>query len=110
MLVLARQNTSDFEKLDLDCHAVLYGNTKKISLPNNGISLKDGNERDMSVFAAKFSVSAAFLTIEPLRQLTASSNKQDKVLFEKILRGAATLHDYLGPIQPSQLATRTRQL
>ncbi len=110
VLVLATKNTDDYEKLDLDCHAVLYGNPEKISSLNKGVDLKDKSGKDLSMFAAEFSVSAAFLTIEPLRQLTASSNKQDKMLFEKILRGAATLHDFLGPIQPSQLATRTRQL
>jgi len=100
MLVFSKQKTGDFEKLNLDCHSIAHGKAEELSVPG-------ANTR---IFLASFSVSAAFLTVKPLQQLIASSDKQDKVVFDKILRGAAALHDYLGPVQPAQLAHTNRQL
>ena len=100
MLVVTKYGNDNFEKLDLDCHSIIHGVPQKVIL-----STKNAN-----VFLSEFSISATFLTVKPLRQLIASNDKYDKATFEKILKGAAALHDYLGPIQPAQLAHTNRQL
>jgi len=100
MMVFSGQNTKNFEKLDLDCHTVIHGPAQKISLLT----------KETKIFVAGFSISAAFLTIEPLKQLIASNDKQDKLVFERILRGAVSLKDHIGPIPPAQLANMSRQL
>ena len=100
VMVLTRQNFSDYENLPLNCHSIVYRRAREIPLP--GIQTK--------VFAAEYSISAGLLTIQPLRQLITSNDKQDKLIFERIIQAAAGLDDFLGPIQPSQLANMSRQL
>jgi hypothetical protein len=100
LLVVSKGDYLDFEKLPLNCHAIVY--RKAHQIPLDGVESK--------AFVAEYSISAGLLTIVPLRQLITSSDKQDKLVFEKIIQAAAGLDDFLGPIQPSQLANMNRQL
>jgi hypothetical protein len=92
MLVLTKQNTDDFEKLEMNCHCVAYQNAKPIDLHNTMIK----------AFAADFSIASALVTIEPLKELTISCNKQDKLTVDRLVKGAVILGDFV-----TDLATST---
>jgi hypothetical protein len=86
MLVLTIQDAKDFENLKTDCHRIAYSNVQPLDL--NGEHITKG-------FVADFSVGAAVATIEPLKQLAASNNREDKTIIDKILKGSA--HFATGP-------------
>jgi hypothetical protein len=100
MLVLTRQCTSNFERLNVDCHYVAYRGVREVSL----------QEKDIKAFLAEFSIPSAFLSVQPLNQLIASNDHQDKALFNRIVKGAAILGDFTGTVQPAQLANMSQQL
>lgn len=83
MFVLPKQNTNDFEKLNLNCHAVAYSKVQTLELGNNAIN----------GFLANFSLSSAFTTIEPLRRLTISHNKRDKIALQSLIKNSASPRD-----------------
>ena len=95
VLVLTGQNTHDFEQLAIDCHRVAYRNAQPINLDNPSGTVK--------AFAADFSIASAMVIIQPLRRWTVSNNKEDKLVMEKMLKGAVLLGDFAtspAPITP----------
>lgn len=77
MFVLTRENTRNFEKLNINCHAVTYSNVQSLDLDNN-----------IKAFLANFSVASALVTIEPLKRLTVSHNRRDKLALEQLVNNA----------------------
>jgi len=93
MLVLTGQSINDFEKLEIDCHRVAYRNAQSLD-----VSSQPGNA---IVFAADFSIASAMTAIQPLKRLTVSQNREDKIAVEKMLKGAVLLGDFAtNPAQP----------
>jgi hypothetical protein len=83
MFVLTRQHFSDFEQLPIDCHRVNYRNAQVLKLNNSSEPVK--------VVAADFSITSAMLVIEPLKRITVSGNREDKLTMDKMLKGAVVL-------------------
>jgi hypothetical protein len=86
MLVLTEQAVKNFEKLEIDCHRVTYHNPQTLNLRLQKEAVK--------AFAADFSIASAMVTIQPLKGLTLSSNKQDKLAVEKLVKGAVLMGDF----------------
>ena len=84
MIVLTDQTSDDFEKLNVNCHKVTYRNVRRVALANN-------EER---VFIADFSLTSALVTIEPLKRLVISSNRQDQLALQKIIKDAILLQEF----------------
>jgi len=99
MLVVTGQNTDDFEKLEVYCHCVAYHNVKPLDLHNNTVR----------AFVADFSIASAMVTIQPLKELTASNNRQDKLAVERLVKGAVILGDFAttitAPVQEAKATT-----
>ena len=100
MLVLTRQNVKDFEDIDADCHMVNYRAARELPIKETGVK----------AFVAEYSIASAFNAIEPLNQLIASTDNQDKAVFNKILLSAATLGNFANSLDKQQLANLQRQL
>jgi len=94
MMVLTRQQVNDFEDIDAECHMISYRGAEEIAV----------NDKVVKVFIAEYSIASALVTIEPLRQLIASNDRQDKAALEKIIKGAVMLNDFSGNIDLDQLA------
>lgn len=86
MLVLTNQEMKDFEKLEIDCHRVSYRNAQPLVVAD-----KSGTTK---VFAADFSIAAAMTAIQPLKRLTMSRNREDKLAVERMLKAAVVLGDF----------------
>ena len=83
MLALACQNTNTFEILERDFKRVAYHSLKVLDV--------DLSHEKLTAFVAKFSIASALVTIQPLKQLIASDDKQDKLILERLVRGAVLL-------------------
>ncbi len=83
LLVLTKQNAQSFEKLNLNCHAVDYSKAQPLDLHDNTVK----------AFLANFSVASALMTIEPLKRLTVSHNKRDRLALEKLAKNAMLSSD-----------------
>lgn len=81
MLVLTNQNIDDFEKLALNCHSIRYHNAKSLQLLNN----------EVHAYSAEFSIASALVTIDPLKHLLHSNNKQDKLTLERMIKNIVIL-------------------
>jgi hypothetical protein len=96
MLVITIKDTSDFEKLDIHCHYVACRSVVSVEL----------NSTAIKAFMAEFSIASAMVAIEPLKELTVSGNQQDKLVMEKLVKGAVLLGDFAAsPVIPEQVAT-----
>ncbi len=92
MFVLTGQPIKDFEQLPVDCHRVSYRNVQPLNANSPSQTVK--------VFAADFSVASAMVTVEPLKRLTVSRNREDKIAVERMLKGAVLLGDFSTSPQP----------
>jgi hypothetical protein len=94
MMVLTRQNVNDFEEIDTECHMISYRRAQEVP----------SGDSQVKAFVAEFSIASALVTIEPLKELIASNDRQDKATLEKIIKGAVMLGDFSGTIDLDQLA------
>ena len=95
MILLTRQNTDDFEKLEFNCHGIAYCNAHLLnSYPNNG---------EEKAFVADFSIASALVVVQPLKQLMASNNKQDNLVLGKLVKSAAIRGDSDIELTPSSV-------
>lgn len=95
MLVITRQNTDDFEKIALNCHSIAYSNAQPLNLH----SQKDA----ITAFVANFSIPSALITIQPLKQLIASNNQQDKITLERLVRSSIILGNSDAGVPPQSI-------
>jgi hypothetical protein len=86
MCVLTGQDIKNFEKLEIDCHRVAYRNAQSLDLA--------GSKETVKGFAADFSIASAMVTIQPLKRLTISNNKQDNMTVDRLVKGAVLLGDF----------------
>ncbi len=91
MLVLTRQNTQNFEDINADCHYVNYTNVKLLNI----------GEQEVKAFMANFSTSSAVLSVEPLQQLLASSEKEDKSVLNQIAKSAVIMGGFSTQLEPA---------
>ena len=89
MLVLTRENTRNFANLEANCRSVSYSHPQLIDLHNDQIK----------AFVADYSILSALARIQPLKRLTASSDKQDRLVLERILRSALILASFASTAQ-----------
>ncbi len=78
MLVLTEQEAKNFESLEVDCHRIAYRNVQPLDL--------NGQCEIIRGFGADFSVAEAVITIQPLRQLAISRNREDRATVQKMLK------------------------
>ena len=86
LLVLTKQNTANFKDLEANCHSINYRRAKQLDLQNEV----------MKGFVADFSVCSALKRIEPLKQLAISNDRKDKLVMERILKGAIARSSFTG--------------
>ncbi len=84
MLVLTKQETDNFDSLQIDCHRIDYKHVVSLTLSND-------NNDTLKVFKGNFSVASAMATIEPFRTSIKSPNKQDQIVMGRLLNGTALL-------------------
>ena len=98
VLVLTKQSTTRFKDLEVNCHSVNYRRAKQLDLQNEV----------MNGFVADFSISSALRRIEPLKQLALSGDKQDKLVMERILKGAIARANFASCNEPFANASMCR--
>jgi hypothetical protein len=84
MVVLTKQNTDSFENLEANCHSISYRRPQQVNLHNS----------DMTAFVADFSILSALANVKPLKRLAISEDRRDKLVLERILRGALILANF----------------
>lgn len=84
MLVLTKQETDNFETLQIDCYRIDYNHVTRLNLPNE-------QNDTLRVFKGNFSEASALATTEPLRTSITSFNKQDRLIMGKLINSAALL-------------------
>lgn len=101
MLVLTKQNTNNFDKLEADCHQICHHNAKRF----------DWQDEPVKAFIANFSIVSALATIEPLNRLLVSNNKQDRLALQRLVKDSAILGDLptIHSQQPQPVANTTHR-
>lgn len=95
MLVITDANSGSFDTLPVDCQSVPYREPQKIML----------KDEETQAYTAEFSITYTFSTIKPIRNLVKSEDKQDKIVYGRLLKSAAILgsmHDKADPIQVAE--------